>query len=95
MEKFIFHASSVDTGFISPSFIAVATRNKAAAMWLQGEPLPAIQLQWALKIFFFFALCETAVYEAVLSVFAKVCSLLLGNNALIVGHRTFFQASPI
>ena len=32
MEKFIFHALSVDAGFISPSFIAVASRNKAAAM---------------------------------------------------------------
>ena len=32
MEKFIFHALSVDAGFISPNFIAVASRNKAAAM---------------------------------------------------------------
>ena len=42
---------SVHTGFISPSLIAALTWNRAAAMWLQVELVPAMQVQWALKIF--------------------------------------------
>ena len=85
---------SVHTGFISPSLIAALTWNRAAAMWLQVEPVPAMQVQWALKIFPIF--CKATICEANLSVFPKVCSLLLENNALTLLHgMIFFKVSPV
>ena len=65
-------------------------------MWLQVEPIPAMQVQWAPKIFLFFALCKATVYEADLSVFPKVSSLLLEINTVTLFHgMIFFQASPV
>ena len=41
----------VSAEFISSSVIAASTHNKAAAMWLQVEPMSVMQVQRTLKIF--------------------------------------------
>ena len=83
-------------GFVSPSLLAASTRNKAAAMWLQIEPMPPLQIEGLLKYLHYFPLCKAIAFEADLSVFPKVCSLPSENNELILLHGIFFfRASPV
>ena len=50
---------------------------------------------WALKIFPLFGLFKVTVYEADLSVFPKVCTLLIENNALILLHVWCFSEQAL
>ena len=51
-------------GFVSPSLLAASTRNKAAAVWLQIEPMPPLQIEGLLKYLHYFPLCKAIAFEA-------------------------------